>query len=53
MSLENAVRSAKVERSTKETQIRIEITLDGKGKADISTGIGFFDHMLTALSVSA
>ena len=51
MSLENAVRSAKVERSTKETQIRIEITLDGKGKADISTGIGFFDHMLTALSV--
>ncbi len=51
MSLENAVRSAKIERSTKETQIKIEVALDGKGNADISTGIGFFDHMLTALSV--
>ena len=51
MSLENVVRSGKVERSTKETQIKIEVALDGKGKADIDTGIGFFDHMLTALSV--
>lgn len=51
MSLENVVRSGKVERSTKETQIKIEVILDGKGKADIDTGIGFFDHMLTALSV--
>ncbi|NLT10617.1 MAG: imidazoleglycerol-phosphate dehydratase, partial [Ruminococcus sp.] len=40
------MRTAVVERETKETQIRIELALDGKGKADISTGIGFFDHML-------
>ncbi len=51
MSLENVVRTGKVERSTKETQISITVALDGKGKADIDTGIGFFDHMLTALSV--
>lgn len=40
-----------VERKTKETEITAEVTFDGKGIADISTGIGFFDHMLTALSV--
>lgn len=51
MSLENIIRSASVERSTKETQINISVTLDGKGTPDIDTGIGFFDHMLTALSV--
>ncbi len=45
------MRTAVIERTTKETQIRIELALDGKGKADISTGVGFFDHMLTALSV--
>lgn len=40
-----------VERKTKETDVAVEVTLDGKGKADVNTGIGFFDHMLTALSV--
>lgn len=40
-----------VERKTKETDVAVEVAFDGKGKADISTGIGFFDHMLTALSV--
>lgn len=45
------IRSGTVERETKETQISIAVALDGSGKADISTGIGFFDHMLTALSV--
>lgn len=40
-----------VERKTKETDVAVEVTLDRKGKADVNTGIGFFDHMLTALSV--
>jgi imidazoleglycerol-phosphate dehydratase len=43
-------RKAEVERKTKETQIRIGLNLDGLGKSDINTGIGFFDHMLTALA---
>lgn len=40
------MRYAKIERKTKETDIALELNLDGTGKADISTGIGFFDHML-------
>ncbi len=44
------MRAAKRERNTKETQIQCEINLDGTGKSDISTGIGFFDHMLTLFS---
>lgn len=39
-------RKATVERITKETQIRLTIDLDGTGKTDLHTGIGFFDHML-------
>ncbi|MGN0580859.1 MAG: imidazoleglycerol-phosphate dehydratase HisB [Ruminococcus sp.] len=45
------VRTGEVCRRTKETDIQIKVELDGAGNADISTGIGFFDHMLTALSV--
>lgn len=47
----NGARTGEVSRITKETEINIKVELDKKGKADISTGIGFFDHMLTALSV--
>ena len=39
-------RKASIKRDTKETRIDLELNLDGKGNADISTGIGFFDHML-------
>src|SRR5579872_1620721 len=45
-SSETSMRSASVERNTKETQIRGTLKLDGRGKYDISTGIRFFDHML-------
>ena len=44
-------RTAQVERRTNETQIRVTMDLDGKGINSISTGIGFFDHMLTLFSV--
>ena len=40
------MRKASIERNTKETKISCTINLDGSGKANISTGIGFFDHML-------
>lgn len=44
-------RCGEVVRKTKETDIYISLEIDGKGKAEINTGVGFFDHMLTALSV--
>lgn len=43
-------RSGTAERVTKETRIRAEVLLDGNGKADIQTGIGFFDHMLEQIA---
>ena len=45
------MRTAKVNRTTRETDIRLSLTLDGEGKCAVSTGIGFFDHMLTAFTV--
>jgi imidazoleglycerol-phosphate dehydratase len=44
------MREASVARSTKETQIEVEVDLDGTGQYDVSTGIGFLDHMLEQLS---
>ena len=44
------MRTAKLSRATKETRIDVEIAIDGTGKVDISTGIGFFDHMLEQLA---
>lgn len=43
-------RIAKINRKTTETQITGELVIDGKGKADINTGVGFLDHMLTLFS---
>jgi imidazoleglycerol-phosphate dehydratase len=43
-------RTATVSRKTAETDIRLTLDLDGTGRADVQTGIGFFDHMLTLLA---
>jgi imidazoleglycerol-phosphate dehydratase len=43
-------RTAKIDRKTAETEIRLELNLDGTGKSQIATGVGFFDHMLTLLA---
>jgi imidazoleglycerol-phosphate dehydratase len=44
-------RTADIERETKETHIRVSLKLDGQGQAEISSGIPFFDHMLTLFTV--
>lgn len=43
-------RYAKINRSTKETEIALELELDGTGKSNVKTGVGFFDHMLDLLA---
>ena len=43
-------RTAEISRNTAETQVEVRLNLDGEGKCDISTGIGFLDHMLTLLA---
>ncbi|WP_339733682.1 imidazoleglycerol-phosphate dehydratase HisB [uncultured Gimesia sp.] len=43
-------RKASIKRETAETQIELTLELDGSGKSDIQTGVGFFDHMLTLLA---
>lgn len=44
------MRTAKFERNTKETQIKVEVNLDGSGQYNVETGIGFLDHMIEQLS---
>ena len=43
-------RTASLERQTSESKVRVSLDLDGTGRAQISTGVGFFDHMLTAFA---
>ncbi|HEV2886105.1 MAG TPA: imidazoleglycerol-phosphate dehydratase HisB [Jatrophihabitans sp.] len=43
-------RTGRIERNTTETKVLVEIDLDGSGTADISTGVGFFDHMLVSFA---
>lgn len=45
------MRTARLDRKTKETQIQVTLTLDGSGKHDIETGIGFFDHLMRHVAV--
>ncbi|MFX4295239.1 imidazoleglycerol-phosphate dehydratase HisB [Streptomyces bohaiensis] len=42
-------RTGRVERTTKETSVSVEIDLDGTGRTDVTTGVGFYDHMLDQL----
>ncbi len=46
-------RSARIERKTKETEIRLDLNLDGSGSYDVETGIAFFDHMLESFAKHA
>jgi imidazoleglycerol-phosphate dehydratase len=46
-------RTARIDRETSESKVLVELNIDGEGRADISTGVGFYDHMLNALAKHA
>lgn len=46
-------RTGRIRRTTKETDVTVELTVDGNGQVEVRTGLGFFDHMLTALGTHA
>jgi imidazoleglycerol-phosphate dehydratase len=50
VSPEAGNRTASIERTTSESSVRVSLDLDGSGESTISTGVGFYDHMLTALA---
>ena len=50
MSEGSAARRVSLERKTAETEIGLTLDLDGAGRSEVSTGLGFLDHMLTALA---
>jgi len=43
-------RTARIDRETKESKVHVEVDIDGSGRADVSTGVGFYDHMLTSFA---
>ena len=42
-------RTATLDRETKESKVHVSVDLDGSGRSDVSTGVGFFDHMLAVV----
>ena len=43
-------RTARIERETNESKVLVEVDLDGSGRAEVSTGVGFYDHMLSSFA---
>jgi imidazoleglycerol-phosphate dehydratase len=50
MNAKSVSRTAERTRETKETRIRVQLNLDGRGLAEVNTGVGFFDHLLSSLA---
>src|SRR4051794_18274476 len=51
--VDDMTRKARIERSTKESQVEVSIDLEGSGDTEVSTGVPFFDHMLAQLGKHA
>ena len=48
--MSRTTRTARIERETKESKVLVELDIDGTGRAEVSTGVGFYDHMLSSLA---